>query len=220
MAKFSSNANTSATTKIPPFLVSCGYISCMSFDLVDLTALSIRKRLANAKAKSIADCMQKVWYFTRAKMAKLQQAQVKVANKHRKPSPEYKVGDKVWLSTKNIHTEKPLKKLDHKRIGPYPIKELVSSLYWLELLTLMQIHNVFHPNLFRLAAKNPLLGQINDPPPPVVVNNKSLANPKTGSKLPCGWSSKCLHFQASATHCNLIPRATSVSSLPATDQPI
>ena len=85
MAEFSSNANTLATTKIAPFLVSCGYIPRMSFDpSVDLTALSTRKRLANAKAKSIADCMQEVWDFTRAKMAKSQQAQVRAANRHQK----------------------------------------------------------------------------------------------------------------------------------------
>ena len=105
-------------------------------------------------------------------MARSQQAQVKAANRHRKLSLEYKVGDKVWLSTKNIHTERLSKKLDHKRIGPYPIKKLVGLSYRLELPTSMQTHNVFHLNLLRLAAENPLPGQINDPPPPVVVNDK------------------------------------------------
>ena len=60
MAEFSSNANTSATTKVLLFLVSRGYIPRMSFDPMDLTASSTRKRLANAKAKSIADRMQEV----------------------------------------------------------------------------------------------------------------------------------------------------------------
>ena len=95
MAEFSSNANTSATTKVSPFLVSRGYIPCMSFDPVDLTASSTRERLANTRARSIADCMQEVWEFTRAKMAKSQQAQVKTANRNQKPSLEYKVGDLV-----------------------------------------------------------------------------------------------------------------------------
>ena len=172
MAEFSSNFNTSATTKVPLFLVSCGYISRMSFEPVDLIASSTRKRLANARAKPIADCMQEVWEFTRAKMAKSQQARVKATNKNRKPSPEYKVGDLVWLSTKNIHTEKPSKKLDHKRIGPYRVTELVGSAYRLDLPASMHIHDVFHPNLLRLAAEDPLPGQHNDPPPPVVVNDE------------------------------------------------
>ena len=87
----------------------------MSFEPVDLTVSSTRERLTNAKAKSIAHCMQKVWEFTRAEMAKSQQAQVKAANKHQKASPKYEVGDLVWLSTKNIHTERLLKKLDYKK---------------------------------------------------------------------------------------------------------
>ena len=36
----------------------------------------------------------------------------------------------------------------------------------------MQIHNVFYPNFLKLAAKNPLLGQYNNFPPPVVVNDE------------------------------------------------
>ena len=60
MAEFSSNANTSATTKVAPFLASRGYIPRMSFEPVDLTASSIRERLVNAKVKSITDRMQEV----------------------------------------------------------------------------------------------------------------------------------------------------------------
>ena len=53
----------------------------MSFNPIDLTALSTRKRLANAKAKSIATRMEEMWDFTCAKMAKLQQMQIKKDNK-------------------------------------------------------------------------------------------------------------------------------------------
>ena len=172
MAEFSSNANTSATTRVALFLASRGYIPRMSFDSVDLTALSTRKRLANAKARSIADSMQEVWEFTRAEMAKSQQAQVKAANRHRKPSPEYKVGNLVWLSTRNIYTERFSKKLDHKNIGPYKVTGLVGSSYQLDLPASMRIHNVFYPSLLRPAAEDPLPGQHNDPPPPVVMNDK------------------------------------------------
>ena len=57
-------------------------------------------------------------------------------------------------------------------IGPYKVKKLVGSSYQLELPHTMKIHDVFHPNLLRKAATNPLPGQRNSLLPPTVVNNK------------------------------------------------
>ena len=172
MAKSASNANPSASTKTLLFLASRGLISRISFDPVDLSASSTHERLANAQARSLADCMQEVWNFIHEEMTKSQVTQVKAANKHWKEAPGYKVGNMVWLSTKNIKTKKPLKKLDYKMIGLYKVKELVKSLYQLDLPASMKIHDVFHPNFLWPAANNFLPGQHNDPPPPIVVDDK------------------------------------------------
>ena len=126
MVEFAANANPSASTKLLPFQAMRGYVSRMSFDPVDLTEELSCKRLANNKAKSIATDIEKVWKFVRKKMAWSQERQTVAADRHRKNvEDKYKVRDKVWLSTKNIKMEKPLKKLDHKIIGPYKIKKLV-----------------------------------------------------------------------------------------------
>ena len=63
MAEFAANANLSATTKIPPFQATRGYVPRMSFDPVDLSEESTRERLANSKARSIATDMEEVWKF-------------------------------------------------------------------------------------------------------------------------------------------------------------
>ena len=126
MAKFAANANASASTKIPLFQATHGYVSRMSFDPVDLSEGSIRERLANTKARSIAANMEEVWKFVRNERAQSQEQQTEAADRHQK-SVEYKVGNNVWLSTKNIKTERPSKKLDHKMVGPFQIKALVGS---------------------------------------------------------------------------------------------
>ena len=172
MAEFAANVNPSATTKIPPFQATRGYIPRMSFDPVDLCKESTRKRLANTKARSIASDMEKVWRFARSEMAYSQEMQAKAADRYQKSVKKYKVGDSVWLSTKNIKTERLSKKLDHKMVGPFKIKALVGSSCRLELPTSMRIHDVFHPSLLRKASADPLPGQHNDPAPPVIVNDE------------------------------------------------
>lgn len=71
-------------------------------------------------------------------------------HEHRSPLAEtrFSVGDYVWLAATNIKTRRPSKKLDDKKLGPFEIKEVISShAYHLKLPPTMKIHNVFHTNL-------------------------------------------------------------------------
>ncbi len=61
---------------------------------------------------------------------------------------EYKVDQKVWLRVKNITIERPSRKLDWQRYGPYRIIERIEKVtYRLDLPASLQIHNVFHVSL-------------------------------------------------------------------------
>jgi hypothetical protein len=56
---------------------------------------------------------------------------------------EFEVGDEVWLNAKDLTTERPSKKLDYKRLGPFPIIRKVSELaYELKLPRSFKIHPV------------------------------------------------------------------------------
>ncbi|KAL0146841.1 hypothetical protein M9458_057780 [Cirrhinus mrigala] len=67
------------------------------------------------------------------------------ADTRRTSTPRYTLGQKVWLSTKNICLRLPCKKLSPRFIGPFEIiKEINPVAYELKLPEKYRIHPVFH----------------------------------------------------------------------------
>ena len=92
---------------------------------------------------------------------------------HRQSAPVYKVSDKVWLNAQNITTTCPMKKLDHKWLGPYAINKVVSrNAYGLQLLASFGCtHPVFSVVLLQPYHQNPIPEQQTPPPPPPVIHD-------------------------------------------------
>jgi hypothetical protein len=65
------------------------------------------------------------------------------------------VGDKVWLSLKNIRMDRECRKFDAKS-AKYKVTEVISS-YSYRLNTLLGVHNVFYVSLLRVVANDLLL---------------------------------------------------------------
>ena len=69
-------------------------------------------------------------------------------DKKRQNSQELKVEDNMWLENKNIHLNRPSKKLDNKRYRPFRIsKDIGSEAFQLKLLEEWMIHNIFNKDL-------------------------------------------------------------------------
>ena len=68
-------------------------------------------------------------------MKKAQKNMKKQFNKKRRNPQGLKVGDNVWLENKNIHLNRPSKKLDQKRYRLFKILKNISlEVFQLELL--------------------------------------------------------------------------------------
>jgi len=82
------------------------------------------------------------------------------SNRHRRPEPNYKVGDLVYLDTANlrlrIKQQGRSAKFYPRFIGPFPILNAKpeTSSYKLDLPAMYQIHPVFHAKLLKPAIPN------------------------------------------------------------------
>jgi len=92
--------------------------------------------------------VQKSWEHVTKVIEGAQKNMKKQFNKKRRNPQELKVGDNMWLENKNIQSNRPSKKLDNKRYGPFRIsKDIGSGAFQLELPEGWAIHNVFNEDL-------------------------------------------------------------------------
>jgi len=117
--------------------------------------------------------MSQLHHVLRAEMSQPQIRQKEYYDQHRKPDPNFKSGDMVWLLTRNIRTTRPCKKLDYKKIGPFKIlTKIGSSAYKLDLPDTMRIHNTIHISLLEPYKNNKLPTQRQEPPLPIIIEGE------------------------------------------------
>jgi hypothetical protein len=91
-------------------------------------------------------------------MADAQEKQARYANQKRTAAPEYKVGDCVFVDTRNLRTERPSQKLDSKREGPYRIVKIYRFTVVLDIGK-SKVAPLFHYYLLTKASTDPFPGQ-------------------------------------------------------------
>ena len=137
-AEFTFNNKVHTATKMSPFQVNYGREPRMGFD--------IRKKGKNKKAEEFAREMKERHEEARAALVKSQEEMKRQVDRNRKEVEEYRVGDKVLISTKDFLMElmkRAMKKLTEKFIVPYVVKKIVSkNAVELELPVSLWIHPV------------------------------------------------------------------------------
>jgi hypothetical protein len=176
MAEFVGNNAPSESTTVTPFFANYGQHPRMGFEpRSDLPRPALQAVQAD-EADKFADKMSELQTLLREEMTWAQATQQEYANRKRTPAPAYRVGDKVFIATTKIATTRPSKKLDWKKIGPYPIVEIISAhAYRVSLPDTVKIHDVLPVSrLFPAPPEDIALpGQHNPPPPPVEVDGET-----------------------------------------------
>jgi len=138
MAEFTYNNKMHSSTKTSPFKVNYGQDPRMGFE--------VRRKGKYERVEKFVIKMKKVQKEAKVALGKIQEKIKKYADRKREEVNEYKVGDLVMLSTKDLKYQmvgRRTEKLTERFIDPYKIKKIVSiNAVELELPSTVRIHPV------------------------------------------------------------------------------
>jgi len=164
LAEFAYNNSVHASTRMTPVLANYHFHPEMQFKWPKAPTIA----RSEVKADVMLAGLEETHEILRQNLLEAQTRQSKYAGRK---EMIFKVGDKVWLSTRNIHTTRPCKKLDYKRAGPYTGSKMINrNAYKSDLPKTMRIHDVFHVSLLNLYSP-PIMGQPSSEPQPTIVDD-------------------------------------------------
>jgi hypothetical protein len=153
LAQIAYNQSPTTTTGTSPFYANYG------FEPNDLTG-TMEVLADNPAAALTATEIREMHASLRLDLMFCRQQMTKYANRKRLEGPTLKGGDKVYLLRRNIKSDKPTKKLDAVKLGPFKILRQKGPVsYELELPKRMRIHPVFHVSLLEPATPDATLQQ-------------------------------------------------------------
>jgi len=113
----------------------------------------LRKKGKFEEANKFVERMQEIQGEAKVALSKVQEDMKKYADKHRKEVEEYRVGDLVLLSTKNLKYQmvgRRMEKLTERFVRPYKVKSIVlTNAIELELPSTVRIHPVVNVSRVR-----------------------------------------------------------------------
>jgi hypothetical protein len=147
---------------VSPFFANKGYNPKLEVGLDNVTSFA---------AQQYAEDLNTLHQYLRDQIRVAIEQYAKATAHRRVTPPEFAIGSKVWLSSENIKTKRPSKKLDHRRLGPFNIIAKYSThAVKLQLPDSMKaIHPVFHIRLLEPYIQNSIPNRRQPPPPPIEI---------------------------------------------------
>ena len=107
-------------------------------------------------------------------MKEAQDSMAHYANQDRMQPPPFRIGDRAYVRTDNIRTNRTARNLAEEKIGPFPIIFQPSPMsFTLRLPSTIRIHPVFHVSQLEPESLNTFEDRDQPPPPPIIVDGKA-----------------------------------------------
>jgi hypothetical protein len=154
LAEFQYNNHVHASTQHSPFLLDTGRHPRMGFEPDEAPS---HMETVNEFQDRMASTLEEA----KLALAKAKNDMAQYYNHCHTPAPVYKIGDMVYLDSRDIHTTRPSQKLAHCYLGPYKVERCVGThAYRLKLPAAMScLHPVFHVVKLLPALQDPIPGR-------------------------------------------------------------
>jgi len=134
--------------------------------------VAIPTSFENTKFPSVEDKLQQLQKDREEALAAHELARKRMAERRKNKFTGFKLGQQVWLDTRNVKTRYH-SKMAPKREGPFKISEILGPLtYRLQLPATWRIHNVFHAVLLMPYTETEVHGPNYLRPPPDIENDE------------------------------------------------
>ncbi|MBW0474376.1 hypothetical protein O181_014091 [Austropuccinia psidii MF-1] len=169
LAKFAYNNSDHSSTKQSPSFTFYGRDP--QFDSVNITQ--------DTHAGKLSTKMQSVWQEFKRELEVAINRLKRYADKSRESPPAFNPGEMVWLSSKNIASTRPTKKLSERWLGPFPIlKKVITNAYHCKLPSQWKsFHPVFHISLLEPVKKSTIPNGHQEPPSPIIIEEEEKWEP-------------------------------------------
>ena len=166
-AEFMYNNKMHSSTKTLPFKANYRQDPRMRF--------KGRKKGKYQGAEKFIEKMKEIQEEAKAALGKAQEEMKKYADRKREEVDDYKVGDLMMLSTKDLKYQmvgRRTEKLTERFVGPYKIKKIISSnAVELELSSTVKIHPVVNVSRIQWYVEQ-VEGQRKEQPAPVIIEGE------------------------------------------------
>ena len=160
--EYAHNSLPTSATGLSPFHCALGYQPPLFPDN--------EKEASVPSAYAMVQRCRRIWAAARQTLIRQGDRVKRIADRKRRPAPDYQPGQRVWLSAKDLNLRVPSRKLAPRFVGPFTVtRNIGPAAVRLRLPRSLRVHPTFHVSQIKPVKESRMVPPATSPPPPELI---------------------------------------------------